>query len=46
MSRCQQFPEHLFCVDKTAILNVFLRDKEYMMKGSTVVRVEPVALIA
>ncbi len=45
MSRCPQFPEHLFCVDKTATFNVFLRDQEGMMKGSTVVRVEPVTRI-
>ena len=45
MSRCPQFPEHLFCVDKTTTFDVFLRGKECMMKVGTVVRVEPVAWI-
>jgi hypothetical protein len=45
VSRCSQFPEHLFGVDKTALLNVFLRGKECTMKGGTVVRGEPVAWI-
>ena len=45
MSRCPQFPEHLFGVDKAAFLKVFLRGKEGSMKGGTVVRGEPVAWI-
>ena len=45
MSRCSQFPEHLFGVDKAATLNVFLRGQEGTVEGGAVIRVEPVARI-
>jgi hypothetical protein len=45
VSRCSQFPEHLFGVDKTATLNVFLRGQEGTVEGGTVIRVEPVTRI-
>jgi hypothetical protein len=45
VSPCSQFPEHLFGIDKTTILNVFLRGQERTVEGGTVIRVEPVARI-
>lgn len=45
MSRYPQFPQHLFSVDKAASLKVLLRGQKGSMKGSTILRVEPVARI-
>jgi hypothetical protein len=45
VSRYPQFPQHLFGVDKAAGLKVLLRGQNGSMKGSTILRVEPVARI-